>query len=109
MPRRGKGFALRDTNLALDQVESGEGLRDRVLDLDAAVQLEEEELTSVEDELDGPGAPVADRTPERDRGLVQRSPQRGGQGGRRRFLEHLLVSALDGAVALADRDDRAVF
>ena len=79
-----------------------------MLDLDAAVQLEEEELVAVEDELDRAGAAVADRLAERDGRVVQRRPQRGGEAGCGRLLEHLLVAPLDGAVALADRDDAPV-
>ena len=45
-----------------------------MLDLDAAVELEEEEVVAVEDELDRAGALVADRTPEGDRGVEHRLP-----------------------------------
>ena len=79
-----------------------------MLHLDAAVQLEEEEVVAVDYELDGAGAAVSDRPAERNRSLVQRGAQRRSEAGRRRLLEHLLVAALDGAVALADRHDRPV-
>ena len=54
-------LAVGDADLLLDEVEAGDRLGDRVLDLDAAVQLEEEELAAVEHELRRAGADVADR------------------------------------------------
>ena len=79
-----------------------------MLDLDAAVQLEEVEVVAVENELDGAGAAIADRPAEGDGRLVERRAKRRREPGRGRLLEHLLVSPLDGAVALADRDDGSV-
>jgi hypothetical protein len=40
--------ALRDEDLALHEVDAGHDLGDRVLDLDARVDLDEEELLAVE-------------------------------------------------------------
>ena len=79
-----------------------------MLDLDPRVELEEPEVAAVEDELGGAGALVADRARERDRGVAHPRPQLGVERGRRRLLEHLLVAALDRAVALAERRDVAV-
>ena len=79
-----------------------------MLDLDAAVQLEEVEVAAVQHELDGAGAPVADRAAEGDRGLAHPRPQLAVEGGGGRLLEHLLVAALDRALALAEGDDLAV-
>ena len=45
-------LSLGDADLALDEVEAGDRLGHGVLDLDPAVQLEEEELVAVDDELD---------------------------------------------------------
>src|SRR5207244_8575787 len=50
----------------------------------------------------------ADRRRERPRGVVDARPRRWVERGRRRLLEHLLVAALDRAVALAEHDDLAV-
>ena len=46
--------ALRDEDLALDDVDAGDDFGHRVLDLDARVDLDEEELVAVEvdEELD---------------------------------------------------------
>ena len=103
-----KRLSVGDAELLGDEVEARDRLGHRVLDLDAAVQLEEEEVVAVEDELDRAGAAVADRPAEGDRRLVERRAQRGREAGRGRLLEHLLMAPLDGAVALADRDDGSV-
>ena len=79
-----------------------------MLDLDPPVQLEEEEVAAVEHELRGARADVADRAGEADRGLAHPRAQLGVERDRRRLLEHLLVAALHRALALAERDHRAV-
>ncbi len=79
-----------------------------MLDLDAGVQLEEEEVASVEHELRGAGALIADRTSERDGRVAHARAQVGIERGRRRLLEHLLVASLNRAVALAECEHRAV-
>ena len=84
-----------DPQLRLHEVDPADELGHRVLDLDAPVQLEEEELPAVEHELGGAGASVADGAPERDRGLLHAVAQLGVDRDRRRLLEHLLVAALD--------------
>ena len=76
-----------------------------MLDLDPAVELEEEERAAVDDELDRSRAPVADRAAECDRGLEHRLAQRGIELRRRRLLEHLLMAPLHRAVPLAEGDD----
>ena len=62
-------LARGDAELLGDEVAAGDLLGDRVLDLDAAVALEEEVLAGrgVDHELDGPEVDVADRAGERDR------------------------------------------
>jgi hypothetical protein len=97
-------LALRDPKLLLHEVDAGDELGDRVLDLDPAVQLQEPELTSVEHELRGAGAAVADRPCEGDGGGAHLRPQLGIERRGRRLLEHLLVAALHRALALAERD-----
>ena len=78
-----------------------------MLDLDAAVQLQEPEVAAVEHELGGAGAAVADRPREGDRRLAHPRAEVRVERGRRRLLEHLLVAPLDRALALAERDDVA--
>ena len=76
-----------------------------MLDLDPAVELEEEHVVSVDDELDRPRAAIADRMTERDGRLVELFAKRRHEVRSRRLLEHLLVSPLYGAVPLAECDD----
>ena len=99
-----------DMELCLDQVEVGRDLGDRVLDLQAGVDLEEREhlgLRVVEElhracalVVDGQGEPLG-RCLEL-RGLLRGEQWRGG------LLDHLLVAALDRAVADADRPRRTL-
>ena len=100
-----KRLSFGDPDLLLDEIEAGHSLGDRVLDLDAPVQLEEEEAVSVDDELDRAGAAIPDRPSERHRGLVQLRAELRAEARRRGLLEHFLVPPLHGAVALAEGDD----
>src|SRR6185503_13358278 len=78
-------------------------------DLKTRVHFEEEELALLVDrELDGPCVHVTRGARERDRGVGDRLLLRVVERRRRRFLEDLLMAPLRGAVALAERDDRAV-
>ena len=99
-----------DVQLCLDQVEVRRHLGDRVLDLQARVDLEEGErpLARVVEELDRPGADVADRDRQPLRGRLDLVGLVLVQQGRGGLLDHLLVAPLDGAVADADRPRRAV-
>ena len=80
-----------------------------MLDLDARVHLDEVELVVLVQELERAGAAVADCAC-RPRRSARPSCARcfGGDAGRRRFLDDLLVAALHGAVALAQVDHVAV-
>ena len=59
--------SVRDQDLAAHQVDAGHHLGHRVLDLDARVHFDEVELVAidVEQELDGAGAAIADRSAQR--------------------------------------------
>ena len=92
--------ALGDPDLRGDQIEPGHRLRHRVLDLDPCVQLEEEELAPGDHELGGAGAAVVDCIGEPERRFAELEPELRIDHGRRRFLEHLLVTALDRALPL---------
>ena len=88
----------------------GDQLGDAVLDLDAAVDLHEvEAAVLVEQELHRAGVAVADVA---RRPCAASSPMRlrwaGVQAGRGRLLHDLLAPTLEGAVALAERQRRAV-
>ena len=65
-------------------------------------------LRAVGDELDRAGADIADRARRLDRGRAHRRAQLGRHAGRRRFLDHLLMAALQRAVALVEMNDIAV-
>ena len=99
-------LAGRDPHLGRHEVDAGEHLGDRMLDLDPAVDLDEVEVAvAVDEELERADVLVAGR----DDGLER--PARRGRRGRRptragvgRLLEDLLVAPLDGAVALAEVD-----
>src|SRR6185369_11645249 len=63
LPAR-QALARRDPQLPLDQVEAGDHLGDRMLDLQAGVHFHEIEWAGarrLDDELDGAGADVTDR------------------------------------------------
>ncbi len=79
-----------------------------MLDLDAAVQLEEEEVAALEHELGRTGPDVADRGRESHRRVAHPCAQLGIERRRRRLLEHLLVAALHRALPLAEREHGAV-
>ena len=97
----GERLAGRDAQLRLHQVDVGDLLGDRVLDLDARVHLDEHVVAAlVHQELDGAGVDVADRRRERDRVAADALPQAGVQGGRGRDLDDLLVPPLHRAVPL---------
>ncbi len=110
LPER-QGLAGGDPQLLLDQVEAGDELGDRVLHLQAGVHLHEERLVGRvrrDDELDRARTRVADRAGGVDGDLpVARTVVRGQQGGRR-LLHHLLVAALQRALALAEVQHGAV-
>ena len=104
--RQRQRLAGRDAQLPLDQVEPGDHLGDRMLDLQARVHLHEvEAAVRMGDELDRAGADVADRLapPRPRRGPSPRGARR-VMPGRGRLLEHLLVAALHRAVALEQVD-----
>ena len=99
----------RDADLLLDDVDAGDELGDRVLDLDAGVDLEEEEVALVvEQELEGAGVGVLDRARRVDDRAPQLAPHLLGDRHRRPLFEQLLMAPLDRALALAEVDDRAV-
>ena len=102
-------LAGRDPDLGRDEVDAGEHLGHRVLDLDPAVDLDEVEVAvAVDEELERADVLVAGRDDRPDRPVAELGPGRRRQGRRRALLEDLLVAALDGAVALAEVDAVAV-
>ena len=94
-------LAGRDADLLGDEVEAGDLLGHAVLDLQAGVHLEEEELAVLEEHLDGARVHVAAAERDLHRGLTHRAARGVGDRGRGRFLDQLLVPALRRAVAVA--------
>ncbi len=98
-----------DAQLRLDEVDAGDGLGDRMLNLDARVHLDEVELAVfVHQELDGAGVLVADLGEAAAEGLADLLAHLGRDLQRRRFFDQLLMAALDGALALEERGHMAV-
>ena len=102
-------LARRDFNLQADKVEPGHALGDGMLDLQSRIHLQKEErFTCIEEEFDRPRIHISRRTRRHDRRVAETLAQLRRDGGRGRFLDHLLVPSLDGAFALAERDDGAI-
>ena len=103
-----------DAELPLDEVETGDFFGDRMLDLQARIHLDEMpwrvglEPAAFDQELDRACALVADSFCERDGGGGHLRTQRLRHARCRRFLDHLLVAPLQGAVALEEMHGVAV-
>lgn len=95
--------------LLFDDIRAGDLLGHRVLNLNTGVHLHEVETTVlVEEELDGAGVLVARGSNRLDGRDAHGSTDLVGERRRRRFLEQLLMTALQRAIALAQRDAVAV-
>ena len=91
-----------DADLLLHEVDVVDRLGHRVLDLQAGVHLDEVELALLVEELDRAGAGVVDLRDGVGADLADPGAGRGVDHRRGRLLEHLLVAALQRAVALAE-------
>ena len=90
-----------DADHLLDQIDAGDVLGHRVLDLQAGVHLEEVEvLVGTDDELDGAGRLVLHRLGQRDRLFAHRLARLGVEEGARRLFDDLLVTPLDRTLPL---------
>ncbi len=115
VPARRRRIALepaagRDVELEGDEVGARHDLGDGVLDLQPRVDLHERELLGggLVEELDGGGAAVSDLAGELGRGRRQLALLLGAEDRAGRLLDHLLVAALVGAVAHAERPHAAL-
>ena len=98
----------RDKQLLLHEVEAGDLLGHRVLHLQSRVHLEEGELAGPgrrHDVLDGARIDVADTAGQSHGRITQELPRRIVEQSGRRFLDDLLMAALESALALAEVDD----
>ena len=106
---RGQRLPGGDVDLQTNKVQPGDELRDGVLNLEARVDLEEEEATvGSEQELDGARTEVAQRLAGVNRRCAHRGPQLGCHRRRWRLFDDLLVTALDRALTLVEVHDRAL-
>ena len=105
-----QGRAGGDEDLGAHEVNARDLLGDGVLDLNAGVHLNEEPLFFIHivEELDRSGVVVADAGGETHGSLAEVAAHAGVEVHGRRDLDHLLVAALDGAVALVEVEDIAV-
>ncbi len=95
--------------LPFDEVKPCHHLGDGVLDLKPRVHFHEiEAVVLVEQEFDGAGADIVDRSRRRDRRFGHARAQVDIDGGRRRLFDDLLMPPLDRTVALAQMHDGAV-
>ena len=107
--RAAHGLAGGDTQLLLDDVGAGDLLSDRVLHLHAGVHLHEVELAAlVQQKLDGAGVAVVHGAHGLQGRLHHVAAQVLGKCRRGGLFQKLLMAALDGAVALAERHSVAV-
>ena len=104
-------LAHRQHDLVADQVDAGDFLGDRMLDLDALVHFEEIKIALViHDELDGAGVGVIGLLGDADGGfahLLAQFLEFVLDQRRGRLLDHFLIAALDGTIPLAQVDDVA--
>src|SRR5690606_32019789 len=105
---QGQPVAGGDAELLADQVDAGDHLGDRVLDLDTGVHLDEVEAAVLVQELEGAGAAVADADAGLGADLADLRALLGGDAGGGSLLDDLLVAALHRAVALAQVDGVAL-
>ena len=96
--------------LELDEVDARRHLGHGMLDLQPCVDLHEGEplIGRLVEELHRGGAAVAGPGDQAGRGLADLAVLVGGDDGAGRLLQHLLVAALEGAVAQADGPRRPV-
>ena len=104
------GGAFGEADLRLDDVDAGHLLGDGVLDLDARIDLDEVDGAGIgiHEELDRAGALVLGGMGDLDGVGAELVALVVAEIGGRRPLDHLLVAALHGAIALEQVDDRAV-
>ena len=98
-----------DPDHLLDQVDAGDQFGHGMLDLQPRIHLQEvEALVLACDEFDRAGGVVIHGFRQRDRLFAHLAAGGLVQQRRRRFLDHLLIAALDRTFALAEIDDVAV-
>src|SRR5690554_2789366 len=97
----GQSFSGGDADLLLHDVDAGDLLGDRMLDLHARVHFDEVELAILVQELEGAGAAIADAPAGVGAALADPGDVLALDARRGRLLDDLLVTPLHRAVALA--------
>ena len=101
-------LAVRNTNLLTNEVDAGDHFRHRVLDLDPRIHLDEVEISILIEEFHRARAAIAhflDCLGDNRADFLALSLIEGGRG---RFLEYFLVSALQRTIALPQVTDIAM-
>ena len=107
--RAAEGIARRHQQLGADDIHAGDHLGDGVLHLNTGVHLDEVVIAGlVHQKFHGAGADVVDRPGDLHRVAAQSLHRGLRHRPRRGELHHLLIPALEGAVALAQMVDIAV-
>ena len=98
---------LRDQNLRADDVDAGDHFGDGVLHLNARIDFDEVPLAGIDidQKLDRAGVVVVGRASDSDGSIGELSANPGVKIDGRRHLDHLLMAALHGAVALVEVQD----
>ena len=108
-PCEGQTVSGGDGNLEFYEVETGNLLRDRMLDLQTRVHFQKVKVeTGINKEFNRTGIDIAASARQADSGIAHLSAQFGSDNGGRRFLDHLLMAALHGTFTFPKRDDAAV-
>ena len=98
-----------DADLLFHKIDAGHHFRDRVLDLNARVDLDEvEPVVGVDEEFTGSRVDVSNRGGQPHGGLAELCADFERQCGGGGFLDQLLVTALKRAIAVPKMDDVAV-
>ncbi len=102
-----QALAVGDGDLLGDEIDADDLFGHRMLDLDAGIHFEEIETLSrdIDQEFDRAGAAIGQMLREAHPGGADILAQCVGEARCRRFLDQLLVAALDRAIALAEMDD----
>ena len=104
--RHWQRLARRHAQLPLDQIDAGDQFRHRMLDLQAGVHLHEpkpilaQPTRAIDDKFNRAGTGIANRLGRAHRRAPHRLAHRLGHAGGRRLFDHLLMAALQTAIAL---------
>src|SRR5258706_2257936 len=101
-------FAECDAQLPFHQIDACDQLGHGMLDLQAGIHLDEENVLSVGNKLDGAGTGIIHRGGGPARGGAYRPALRGVKGRGRGFLDYLLMPPLQGTFTLEQRHQIAV-